>query len=205
MSEDLGRLKVSPKRGDEHFHSDGAPLDYCFQEFWRWSVSDLVSNATRGILAEFMVAKALGISTDSVRDEWAAYDLTSPEGVRVEVKSAAYLQTWNQRTLSTIRFLTHKTKAFNPDTNTQDQESKRQADVYVFALLTHKDKATIDPLNVNQWCFYVVPTATLDRRKRSQYSITLKTLDQLCGGSVTHSQLHHSVVQAARGGNTKPV
>jgi hypothetical protein len=45
-------------------------------EFWQWSISDLVSNVSRGVLAEFIVAKALEINTVSnVRDEWAAYDL----------------------------------------------------------------------------------------------------------------------------------
>ncbi len=41
-------------------------------------------------------------------------------------------------------------------------ERKRQADVYVFALLSHRDKATLDPLNVAQWEFYILPAAVLD-------------------------------------------
>ena len=200
MSEDLEQLKVSLKCGDEVFHSDGAPLDYRLLEFWRWSVSDIVSNATRGILAEFIVAKALNMSTDSVRDQWAVYDLISPEGIRIEVKSASYVQTWNQRSLSTIQFLTRRTKAWDSHTNIQAKESKRQADVYVFALLAHKDKATIDPLNVNQWRFYVVPTTVLDNRTRSQHSITLKTLDKLCSGSFPYSDLRNSVIQAGVNG-----
>ena len=52
--------------------------------------------------------------------------------------------------------------------------------MYVFALLKHQDKNTIDPLNVDQWEFYVVPTADLDRRVRSQYGITLPSLIKLC-------------------------
>ncbi len=51
--------------------------------------------------------------------------------------------------------------------------------VYVFALLAHTDKATVDPLNLDQWVFYVLPTAVLDGRTRSQHSITLKTLERL--------------------------
>jgi hypothetical protein len=32
-------------------------------------------------------------------------------------------------------------------------EIKRHADVYVFALLAHTDKATVDPLSLDQWRF----------------------------------------------------
>jgi len=35
---------------------------------------------------------------------------------------------------------------------------------------------------MNQWRFYVVPRATLEKRTRSQHSITLKSLEELCAG-----------------------
>ncbi len=44
-------------------------------------------HATRGRLAEFIVANALSVPSDGVRDEWRAYDLKTPDGVTVEVKS----------------------------------------------------------------------------------------------------------------------
>lgn len=68
----LGRLVAEPKTGHETFRANGRDLGPTLFDFWRWSLSDLVSNATRGLLAEFIVAKALGISTPSVRDEWSA-------------------------------------------------------------------------------------------------------------------------------------
>ena len=68
-------------------------------------------------------------------------------------------------------------------------ESKRQSDVYVFALLKHKDKPTVDPLNVKQWDFHVVPTKALDNYDRSEVSITLKSLEALSGGKVDYFQL----------------
>lgn len=167
------------------FAPNGRGLGLTLFDFWRWSLSELVSNATRGRLAEFIVANALGISTHSVRDEWSAFDLQTPENVKVEVKSAAYMQSWYQSSLSKISFRTPKTRAYDPNTNQLDVEAKRQADVYVFAVLAHQDKTTIDPLNVDQWEFYVVPTAKLDARTRSQYGITLPTLQGLAGKSVS--------------------
>jgi len=189
----LVRLVAEPKTGQETFHANARSLGLTLSDFWRWSLSDLVSNATRGRLAEFIVANALGISTRGVRDEWSAFDLQTPEGLKVEVKSAAYVQTWYQSSLSKISFRTPKTRAYDPNTNQLDFGAKRQADVYVFAVLAHRDKSTIDPLNVDQWEFYVIPTTTLDARTRSQYGITLPTLGRLSGGPVTYAELRSKV------------
>lgn len=193
MTDNLARLSVRRRSGEETFHENGEPLDFRLLDFWQWSVSDIVSNATRGRLAEYLVARAIGVPNDAVRDEWAAYDLITPSGVKVEVKSAAYVQAWHQRTLSLVNFVTPPTRAWDPDTNEQAKEARRQADVYVFALLAHEDKQTIDPLNLAQWQFYVLPTATLDRRTRSQHSITLKSLLSLCEGCVPYAQLAVSI------------
>src|SRR5713226_9413468 len=107
----LIRIIAKPKTGRERFGAGDQMLAFELSDFWRWSMSDLISNATRGRLAEFIVAKALLISTDTVRDEWSAYDLKTPEGIKVEVKSAAYIQSWHQSKLSAINFRTPKTIA----------------------------------------------------------------------------------------------
>jgi hypothetical protein len=192
----LGRLRAPRRTGDEPFHSTGKPLGFSLLEFWRWNVSDLVSNATRGRLAEFLVAKALGGPETAVRDEWAAFDLETSDGIRIEVKSAAYLQSWNQRELSRISFGVRRTRAWDPDTNRQSNTLARQAHVYVFALLAHQDKSTLDPLNVDQWSFYVLPTRTLDAGTRSQHSITLKSLQKL-SGAVPFARLRTAIHEAA--------
>lgn len=197
-ADNLIRLTCQPKTGCERFRADDKDLDFGLYDFWRWSLSDLVSNATRGRLAEFIVAKALSISTDTVRDEWGAYDLKMPEGIKIEVKSAAYIQSWHQSKLSAIGFRTPKTLAWDPETNRQDKQAQRQADVYVFALLAHQEKATIDPLNIRHWKFFVVPTAVLDARERSQHSITLRSLENLTGGGVPYEGLRSAVDCAFR-------
>lgn len=179
-TEELGLLSASRRTGHEIFRDGDEPLGFNLLDFWGWNVSDLVSNATRGILAEYIVARALGISTSGVRNEWAAYDLITNDGVKIEVKSCAYLQAWFQKRVSKITFATKVSRAWDPATNRLSQDSKRQADVYVFALLAHPDKSTIDPMNVAQWRFYVLPTWRLNDRKRSQHSITLKSLEAMC-------------------------
>jgi hypothetical protein len=179
MTNSFGVLRAPRRDGSEPFHQDAAPLPFALRDFWAWSVSDLVSNATRGRLAEYLVAKALGVSTAGVREEWAACDLVTRGGTRIEVKSAAYLQAWSQRRPSRILFSTRPSRAWDPETGVMGATATRSSDVYVFALLHHLDKATLDPLNVAQWTFHVVATSTIASRTRSQHSITLASLERL--------------------------
>jgi hypothetical protein len=95
----LDKLHVVRKTGAERFHANGCPFAFDVLGFWRWSSSDLVSNALRGVLAEYLVACDIGVA-DGTRMEWDAYDLKTPGGVKVEVKSAAYLQL----TASSLRY-----------------------------------------------------------------------------------------------------
>ena len=189
FSVDLPALKVSSLSGKEHFSFIGAPIKSTVKDFWSWSASDLVSNATRGRLAEFIVAMALDVDLNGVRDEWQAFDLVTRTGVKIEVKSAAYVQSWSQEDYSAISFATPKTKSWDREHNIQAQETMRQADIYVFSLLAHKDKATINPLDLSQWEFYVLATKQLNERTRSQHSITLKSLQALAGAAVRYSEL----------------
>ena len=192
MKTKLDGIATLPKTGDEKFHAGNGSLGFTLKDFWTWSTSDLVGNVMRGHLAEFIVAKAIG-ATEIVRNEWATYDLTTPVGTKVEVKSAAYLQSWSQDDYSTIQFSIGKTKTLDWENGGYRGEPIRHADVYVFALLAHKDKPTVDPLNVTQWEFYVVPTTALNEYKRSEVSITLNSLKSLTGGAVDYSHLAEKI------------
>ena len=193
---DLKEIEITKHSGEEKFRDGSNNLDFNLLSFWQWSSSDVVSNYTRGILAEYMVGKALGcIKDDDVRDEGRAYDLDTQAGVRIEVKSAAYVQSWQQSRLSKISFNVPKTFGWDRETNKFDTEKKRQADVYVFALLFHKDKKTVNPLDISQWEFFVLPTIVLDERERSQHSITLPSLKKLTD-SVSFFELRQAVDKA---------
>ena len=150
--------------GDERFKANGAELRLRVLDFWRWSGSDLVSNAQRGVLAEYIVAQAVG-DTREIRLEWDSYDVVSHSGTKIEVKSAAYLQAWAQARPSTIRFSIAPTLGWNAETNVYALERMRSADVYVFALLHHSDIATLNPLDLDQWTFFVLGTAKLPSQK----------------------------------------
>ncbi len=201
---DLGRIHVRRLSGEESFRlngrpdgAGGGPASFNVLDFWRWSTSDLVMNTTRGVFAEYIVARAIGVPTDGVRNAWMAYDLLRPaDGLRVEVKSAAYVQSWFQAKPSHIQFVVPKRLGWDPETNKMDSEARRHADVYVFALLAEKDQAKVDPLDLSQWQFWAVPTKDLDARQRSQHSITLPSLQQLAGEPVGFAGLRAAVDRA---------
>lgn len=179
MSE-LGALDVRVKTGDEPFLLQGAPTGFDLRSFWQWSTSDLVANSIRGILAEYLVAKSLRLDVSRPREPWAAFDLKTTDGLKIEVKSAAAVQSWHQSKLSPISFSYRESLAWDASTNVMATEKVRHADVYVFALLAHTHKPTVDPMKIEQWQFYVVATSALNARARSQHSITLRSLEAEC-------------------------
>ena len=189
MPGDLKRRIPDLKSGDETFHIDDQELGFPLLSFWQWAASDLVSNATRGMLAEFIVAKALECELTNVRSEWDTYDLETKDGIKIEVKSSAYLQSWHQEKLSQVSFRIPKTIAWSPDTGLYEQNALRLADIYIFALLAHKDKSTVDPLNLSQWRFYVVPTRILNEHRNEQKEISLGSLESLGVTPVRYMEL----------------
>lgn len=194
----LPRLNVTTKTGDEPLHDNGRPLEPRLLNFWKWAVSDLVSNATRGLFAEFLVATALDIPID-IRDEWAAYDLDTPEGIRVEVKSSAYIQTWAQKELSTISYSIKPSIAWSADTGSFEGQKARQSDVYVFALLHERDQKRIDPLDISQWTFFVLSTRVLNEKRPKGEHISLNPLrSELGAKECSYSELRDAVQHAHR-------
>jgi hypothetical protein len=145
-------------------------------DFWRWAYSDFLSNAQRGVLAEYIVARALGC-TDKGRVEWNAYDLVADGDLKVEVKSAAYLQSWKQKALSPIRFdIAHK-RGWDAETNEYALEASRSADLYVFCVFSAQDRAFANPLDLDQWFFLACPTRLLDELFPKQKSVALSSLE----------------------------
>ena len=174
--------------GHESFHAVGNSLGLTLLDYWRWSGSDLLDNTERGVLAEFLVAKALGVA-DEPRVEWAAHDVSASfdgKDVAVEVKSAAWYQSWDrhqaQPSPSDIRFdIAPRKWSWDPKTNESIEllEPQRAADVYVFCVLGNDDGSKPNPFDLDQWKFYVLDTASLDRERPKQKTIGLKPLCHL--------------------------
>ena len=99
----LDSIDVSRKSGDEPFHQNGKPFDFGILDFWQWSASNLLNNTQRGVLAEYLVAEATDID-QGVRSNWENFDLETPKGIQLEVKSSAYIQSWEQSSYSDVSF-----------------------------------------------------------------------------------------------------
>lgn len=178
MDQELSATEVARRSGAEAFEVAGGVTEHTLLDFWRWSSSDLLSNATRGVLAEYIVGLALGCA-GGTRREWDAADLLTPDGLRVEVKSAAYLQTWAQARPSRITFGIQPTTGWDAASNSLSKARMRQADVYVFALLHHQTKSTVNPLDLDQWTFHAMSTLKLNKHVPEQRSIGLASLMRL--------------------------
>ena len=110
--------------GSEPFTFQGNMLPLTVKDFWSWSSSDLINNTLRGSLAEYIVALALNIDTNSTpREDWSAYDLLY-KNVRLEVKASGYLQAWNVGKVSNIIFNIRPTRTWDPVTGYTDEVTR---------------------------------------------------------------------------------
>ena len=60
MESSLGlNIPVEPQPHDRMFRGASALAGASVGDYWRWAYSDIVGNTNRGLLAQFIVAKAL--------------------------------------------------------------------------------------------------------------------------------------------------
>lgn len=187
-------ISIQKKTGKETFLNGVDGLHKTLYDFWAWAFSDLVGNTERGKLAEFIVAMAVS-ATDGISGSWESYDLLSSDGIRIEVKASAYLQSWAQKELSQIRFGIRPTHAWDSKENTYDDSLLRQADVYVFCVLKHMNQDTLNPLDLSQWEFYTLSSKALDQAVGNQKSISLNRLISLGAIKSDFSGLNQAIHQ----------
>ena len=84
MKNNFSVLTTIKKTGSEAFTHNFKSSHFNLLDYWQWSSSDLLTNTNRGIIAEFIIANAFGIA-DGIKDEWLSYDLTTKEGIKIEI------------------------------------------------------------------------------------------------------------------------
>ena len=196
MEGNLGPKKFQRKTGNEKFTLAGREQPFTVLDFWQWSSSDLLTNVLRGSLAEFIVAQDMGIDSE-VREVWEPYDLLSDEGYRIEVKSSSYLQSWGQEQHSTISFSIAERLEWDYQTNKFGTEKKRNSDIYVFCLLCHKDKDTVDPIDLSQWTFFVVPTRAINQKLNHMKKLGMKNMRSLEPKVVKYGGIKKAIAELA--------
>jgi hypothetical protein len=196
-STDIMRPEVGPLglsgvlTGSEPFRCSEGPLRLSLLDFWKWSESDLLNSLTRTRLAEFIVATALGARAEGPRDERSALELVTPDGVEVRVKSGSFVKSFRQRDLSKVVFIPQVRPS--PSRAGSADGGACRPQVHVFALLGHVERATVDPLDLGQWRFFVPPTSKLEALVTEQHALTVPTLDELSMGSVAYEDLKAAV------------
>lgn len=188
----LYNIKTIIKTWEEQFSKNWNNLSTKVKDFWwRW-FSQLVTNNLRGILAEYIVASDIGI-TEKTREERDAYDLITPENIKIEIKSASYIQSREQKKLSSISFSIRPTYWYSTETNKREETKKRQSDIYIFCLLAHKNQETLNPLEMNQRDFYILPTKILEYKIPKQKTISLQKLEKIWAIKTCYGEIYNTI------------
>ena len=152
---------------------DGASIS----DFWSWAYSDMTGNTVRSIFAEYIVGSSLGL-VSTPRIEWAGVDFVW-QGKKIEVKSGAYLQSWPQKELSSIRFdISIRKQSWDPETGIVSEVNERQADCYVFCLHAEKNESKVDVADLRQWRFYVMPTRVINEKLGDGRTASLRFIEE---------------------------
>lgn len=190
--------------GNENFWFDGMPLGHLVCDFWAWSSSDLLKGTLRGALAEFIVATAAGVDLTQAHEDRLAYDLEMQckNGVcKIEVKSSAYINAGAKEGLSSVSFSISPSRRNELGKKVLEAGAARRAsDVYVFCLFSCKDRAVANPLILDDWDFFVLPTATLDWACPGQKTISLQSLTRLRIANVDYGNLAPAIEAAFEAG-----
>ena len=142
-----------------------------------------MNNVHRAHFVECMIALALGQEWQLTWQndwDWAAWDIESESGVRLEVKQAAARQTWDRdapaRKRSPRFDIAPRTGYWTRDGSRWVERPGRAAQIYVFAWHGESRVELCDQRNAEQWLFYVVREECLPV---DQKSIGLKALEEL--------------------------
>ena len=191
-------VHLQPRQPEEPFIYDGKSKGFLLLDFWIWSGSNVLNNTLRGQIAEYIVTQATGATVPAIRLEWESIDIMTPQGIKIEVKSTAYFQSWHQDKPSEIRFNIKKTRPWDNETNQRAKTPCRSAQVYVFCLLVNDDRDTINPLDLSQWKFYILPTTVIDSRLGDQKSVGISRLKELGAEIVNYDQIHDTILKLCK-------
>lgn len=151
-------------------------------DFWAWAYSDESLDAEPRILPGYLVELALRRAPSQ---RWAGTGLNDAtqrllDSLTFEVRGASEVPTMARTGAANITF----SLANRPD-----------VDAWIFAIIAHTDVETLNPLDVRQWAFFVVPSVYIDMAHARARSITLTQLASTpFGAAVSWSELGATMV-----------
>jgi len=143
-------------------------LDFGILDLWKSKYSNIYN--MQDVIAEFLVEKALGIDKAQNTDYWTLYDILYRD-CRIEIKQTGYYHPWNENgKISNIRRFGITMANSNYEFEELENKFERQNDIYVFCLNTGETKEDSNPMNIDNWEFYIMPT---------------KIINEVCGDNKT--------------------
>lgn len=137
------------------FTGNGKSIGLTMLDFWKYQYSNIYDLQEN--IAEFIVGKALGLDKPCNRDGWSLFDILY-RNKRIEVKETGYYYSWQKNGRISMQRTFGITSAYG-----DDNIKTRQNDIYVFCLNTGVNAEESNPLEMNNWEFYVVPTSVINR------------------------------------------
>lgn len=193
---EFDRTPIELLNADKQFTDGDNPIGFSAVDYWQFQFSNVWDLYEE--VAEFIVAKALGLDMPFNKNGWTPFDILY-NGKRVEVKATAYYHSWRRDNKYSLQ------RSFSiAETVGQHNEKKdipeRQNDVYIFCLNTGKTRTEADPFEMSHWEFYVVPTSVINRECGNNKSISLGRLRDITKeqGKVPYNQLKSAIDKALR-------
>jgi hypothetical protein len=177
-------------------------------DFWRWSFSDLCDDALKGQFTEWLVTLLLGIPCKR-HLHWENTDFETETGVRIEVKSSSYWQSWKLwgnggkprpvRVSGKMEELRISFAGLKVRDNTQGSLPEFRSDLYIFAFQAQRDPRLWNALDLGQWEFYMLTKAEM--KSIGSGKISLSTVRSKAGAPMTASELrirgHEKIAEIA--------
>ena len=184
MAKEIVDNAVDFLSGTEDFTLKGEKAGFNVLDLWRFQFSNLPD--MEGRVGEFIVAMALKKEKPDNNNGWTYWDINYREK-RIEVKTTSYYKPYRgDNNYSAVRTFGIQKAHPNEDdsaqiyTNVKKQTEKvRNNDVYVFVINTGKTKKDADPLKLESWEFYVIPTSVINEECGDHKSISLSKVKEL--------------------------
>lgn len=177
-------------KGNEKFILNNKELDYGIIDFWIYKYSNIYN--MQEVIAEFIVEKALNMEKSHNTDYWTLFDILY-RNCRIEVKETSYYHPWNDNgKISNQRSFGIRKANSNYEINEGENRFERQNDIYVFCLNTGTTKESSNPMNLNNWEFYIIPTFIINEKCGNNKTITLSRVRKLTN-AVTYDKIKKTI------------
>ena len=168
---------TSVMTGEEKFQQNGKEIDMSMLDLWQFKYSNIFN--MQEVIAEYLVAKALEKEKADNDTYWTLWDIDYREK-RIEVKETSYYHSYNKPgKISKQRVFGINKANSSYEYEIEENRYERQNDIYVFCLNIGETAETSNPLNLDNWEFYIVPTDTINNNCGDNKTISLGRIQSL--------------------------